>query len=489
MSRNFLICLFLAFVTIAVYAKVIHFDFVHLDDGVYVVYNEHVWKGLTPEGFVWAIKATHSQNWHPLTWLSHMVDCQIFGSDAGRHHLTNLALHVLNTLLLFGLLKHLTGRVGPSVLVAALFAVHPLHVESVAWVSERKDVLSTCFGLLAIWAYARYARRGSLGTYLLVIGFMALGLMAKPMLVTLPLVLLLLDYWPLERFARPIGDLQTVIVPRSPQEAGRKGPRYRQTSLSWLIIEKSPLLVMSVLSSVVTYKAQQSGAGMQAAQAITMSDRLANALVSYVRYIAKAIWPADLSPMYPHPYLPGGTPWSGWQIVGAFLVLLTISVLVLLTLTARHRYFVMGWLWYLGTLVPVIGLVQVGTQAMADRYTYIPLIGLFIMAAWGAADFFSGMAKRFEPARFAATVVAVAIVSACAASAWSQTRHWRSSLSLLEQISRQALNANPDSAHQHGNLGVLLLQQGRWMRPLVTSGGPRNLSPGSPEPITIWVRP
>jgi tetratricopeptide (TPR) repeat protein len=375
------VCTALAAVTIAAYWPVLYCDFVALDDSAYVVENHHVRRGLTLDGVRWAFSTGHQANWHPLTWISHMLDCELFGLDAGLFHLTNLLLHAANAVLLLLVLRAMTGRVWPSAFVAAAFALHPLHVESVAWIAERKDVLSTLFWMLTMAAYVGYARRGGVGRYLLVVVVFALGLTAKPMLVTLPFVLLLLDYWPLGRLTAEVegrrqkaqsGPSSVVCPPSSPAEG--------RLPFSSLVAEKLPLFVLAAASCVVTYLVQQAGEAVVALERMPPGLRLSNALVSYVAYIVKMAWPVGLAVLYP---LPRQIPL--WQPILAFTVLAIATVAFILQ-ARRRRYLAVGWLWYLGTLVPVIGLVQVGTQALADRYSYIPLTGLFIIAAFSAAD-------------------------------------------------------------------------------------------------------
>lgn len=404
--QEILICLVLALVIDAIYWQVGSHKFINLDDDVYVYNNPAVLAGLTTQGFKWAFTAFQSANWHPLTWLSHMLDVQLFGLNAGRHLYTNLAFHILNTLLLFLALRRMTGAIWRSALVAALFAVHPLHVESVAWVSERKDVLSTFFWLLTLWAYARYAEQtASWGRYVLVVVSLALGLMAKPMLVTLPFVLLLLDYWPLNRLRwEPAEGLKSLLVKALP-----------------LVREKLPLFALVVASSVVTYFAQQYGGAVKSLTRFPLSLRLSNVAVSYVSYIGKMLWPGNLAVYYPyertlHPV----------KAIGAALLLLSLTALAIYA-ARRRRYFLTGWLWYLGTLVPVIGLVQVGEQALADRYTYVPLIGLFVIIVWGAADALEKSRWRQGVTAFAAGILVLLSVLA-----WQQVGRWRDSLTLYE---------------------------------------------------------
>ena len=338
------LCLCLALVTAGAYLAAARNGYVNYDDPEYVVTNPHVQRGLSVESLVWAFKTGHADNWHPVTWISHLLDWTLFQGDAGRAHMVNVAVHVANAVVLFVLLRSLTGLVWRSWFVAAFFALHPLHVESVAWIAERKDVLSTLFFLLTAGAYTVYARAGGRQrwtAYGLALGLFALGLMSKPMAVTAPFVLLLLDYWPLGRLA--------------PGQGGRVG-----SALGRLLIEKTPFFVLSACSSVVTYLVQQRGGAVSVS--VALPDRLTNALVSYAVYLKKTVWPFDLAVFYPHP---GKWPWV--VVLAAVFVLAVVSVFVFWG--AKKRYLTVGWLWFLGRLVPVIGLVQVGMQAMADRYT------------------------------------------------------------------------------------------------------------------------
>jgi hypothetical protein len=361
-SRKVLLCVLLAISVFALYGSVFTHHFVVFDDQDYVTQNPHVQQGLSWTTLKWAFTATRSANWHPLTWLSHAVDCQLFGLNAAGHHLDSLFLHGLSAVLLFLLLELATGCAGPSLLVAALFALHPLNVESVAWVAERKNVLSTLFFLLAIGAYGWYARKPDGSRYSLIVLLFAMGLMAKPMVITLPFVLLLLDYWPLNR--TPGSDASPLHAPQRP--------------VSKLLLEKIPLLFLSAASAVITIKAQVFA--VRTLQDFPFSVRLENALVAYAQYLWKMLWPVRLAALYPHP----GRSLHGWQVILAALLLAGISAFV--TIGCSRRYLLVGWLWFLGTLVPVIGLVQVGYAAMSDRYAYIPLIGIFIMVAFGVWD-------------------------------------------------------------------------------------------------------
>ncbi|RLC13087.1 MAG: hypothetical protein DRI57_16915 [Deltaproteobacteria bacterium] len=449
---DLLICLFLILATLSVYWQVRDYAFVNFDDNAYIYENPYVRAGLTRESIAWAFTAAHSSNWHPLTWLSHMLDVQLYGLNPGQHHLTNVLLHILNTLLLFFLLRRMTRALWPSSFVAALFALHPLHVESVAWVAERKDVLSTFFWVLTLHYYVRYVERPGRTAYLTTILLFIMGLMSKPMVVTLPFVLLLLDYWPLRRFS--ISDCR---FPAEEQEKSKTCPRIRpgiknlssaQTGdQKTKIIEKFPFFALSAASSVVTFLVQQSAGATASMDIYPFYVRLANALVSYITYIVKMVYPYQLAVFYPHP---GMRPW--WEIAGASLLLISITVFVI-RYAKSHPYLIVGWLWYMGTLVPVIGLVQVGLQAMADRYTYIPLIGLFIMMAWGVPD----LAQKWRYGKLTMVTTAAVFVSLFTAASWLQTQHWANSVTLFQH----SLEITQGSYKVHANLGNALARQGR----------------------------
>ncbi len=348
-------------VTTAAYLQITRNEFILFDDDQYVTENIHVLHGLTFESVRWALTTGHAANWHPVTWLSHMADIEVFGLNPAGHHLTSLLLHIFNSVLVCLVLERLTGVFWPGACVAALFALHPLHVESVAWVAERKDLLSAFFWFLTMGAYGFYVECPTRGRYAAVVAFFVFGLLSKPMVVTLPVVLLLLDYWPLGRLCG---------------EAGR-----RPSKALALLLEKWPLLLLAVLSGVVTFCAQQSAGAVSSLEKTPLSARIANASVSYIEYIRKTFWPSHLAVLYPYPRM--GIP--AWQVLAAASAILGVTLYVIAK-AERRPYLAVGWLWYLVTLVPVIGLVQVGSQARADRYTYIPLIGVFIMMAWGAAD-------------------------------------------------------------------------------------------------------
>jgi len=444
MRRELVIGLLLLSITLAVYWQIRDHKFTNYDDTVYVTENPHVQRGLVGSSIIWAFTTTEQANWHPLTWLSHMLDCQLFGLNPGAHHLTSLFLHLANVLLLFAVLRRMTGALWRPAFVSALFALHPLHVESVAWVAERKDVLSTLFWLLTMLAYAGYAERPTRARYVLTLVAFALGLMAKPMLVTLPFVLLLLDYWPLDRMAYAGRDDNT------PKRARKGiGSSKQRLSLSRLVWEKTPFFALAAISSVVTFSVQRKAGAMSNMEVLPLWSRIANALVSYLRYLGKTIWPSDLAVLYPHP----GTGLSLWWGAGAGLVLLGLSILLLRGIRSRP-YLAVGWLWYLGTLVPVIGLVQVGLQAYADRYTYVPLIGLFIMVAWGVPD----LAGRWGRARTVLALLAATSLSALTGCTWIQVGYWKDSLSLFTHT----IQVTTNNYVAYNSSGVALAEQGRF---------------------------
>ena len=441
MRRELFIGLFLTVATLVVFWQVLDHDFVGYDDAKYVTDNHYVQAGLTKEGLIWAFTTTHASNWHPLTWLSHMLDCQLYGLNPRGHHLTNVLFHLLNTLLLFLVLQRLTGAFWRSGFVAALFALHPLHVESVAWVAERKDVLSSFFWMFTLWAYARYVERPKFITYLLTLLAFALGLMAKPMLVTLPFVLLLLDYWPLRRMKS--------FQSTSSERAISTRPSKLNSQTLRLVWEKIPFFFLAAASSTVTFLAQIRGGAVTSLEVFPFETRLANALVSYVSYIGKMLWPQDLAVFYPHP----GPSLPMWQAAGAGLLLLVISITVI-RLGRRYPYLPIGWFWYIGTLVPVVGLVQVGVQAMADRYTYIPLIGLFIIIAWGVRD----IAAKWRYQKMVFTLASGALLFTLMICSFIQLHHWQRGTTLFEH----ALEVTTDNFVVHYNLGNELAAQGKF---------------------------
>src|SRR5437868_9763412 len=427
---DLLIMLGLAVVTLAIYAQVIGHQFITLDDPTYIQENSMVNHGLTRAGLAWAFTTFHVANWHPLTWISHMVDCQFFGMNAGGHLLVNALIHVTNTLLVFWFLLRTTHARWPGVLVAALFALHPLHVESVAWASERKDTLSTFFGLLSLIAYVRYVEAPSSIRYVWTAITLALGLLAKPMLVTWAFVMLLLDYWPLGRWKSAKSEAQA-------------------KKLRKLILEKIPLFILVAASAVITLMAQSRGGAVRTLAHEPLALRLSNTLVSYAKYLLLTFWPNDLAVYYP--LAPRGIP--GWQIFGAAFLLIGITAFCFLQRKIRP-YLIVGWLWFLGTLVPVIGLVQVGGQTMADRYFYIPSIGFFIALVYGLADI--AKMRRLAPSLAGAIAGAVLLVLAALTSA--QIHLWRDSFTLF----KHALAVTPPNLVIENSLGIALDDSGRY---------------------------
>ena len=450
MRRPGFISLLLALGTMAVFLPVTRNGFVDYDDADYVTANAQVQSGLKWENIVWAFKTGHASNWHPLTWLSHMADWRLFGAHAGAHHWVSVLFHTANTILLFLVLRRMTGALGRSALVAALFALHPLHVESVAWVSERKDVLSAFFFLLTLLAYVKYVSsvgcrvssvksgiqgsmfdvRCSMFWYCLALFLFACGLMSKPMLVTVPFVLLLLDYWPLQRVAS--GEWRVT-------GAGN------QSSIPGLILEKVPFFILSVVSSVITFLAQKHGGAVSTS--ISLGARIANALVSYVRYLGKLFWPENLSVLYPHP-----GQWPAMQVIVSGALLLALFAIVLV-LAQRRPYLAVGWLWFFGTMVPVIGLIQVGIQSMADRYMYVPIIGLFVMLVWGISEALPQQSWRGKVMAMGSALA----LAVCACLTWRQLQFWRNS----ETLFSHATQATRNNYLAYNNLGFYLSGQGR----------------------------
>jgi len=431
-SDEGLISLFLIIITLATFWPVHTYEFLNFDDDRYIYENPHIKEGLTWEGIQWAFSAdlvSDSPNadfWIPITFLSHMLTIELYGMDASMHHLVNLLFHLLNTLLLFVVLHRMTGGMWQSAFVATLFAVHPLHVESVAWITERKDVLSTFFWFLTMWAYLQYTIKPNLYRYLLVILAFALGLMAKPMLITLPFVLLLLDYWPLNRL--PLTNWKVI------------GNR---------VWEKVPLFILVASTIAITFLALQKGDKLFSLEMFPIGTRISNALVSYVSYIGKMFWPHNLAALYPHP----GNSLPLWEVAGSGLLLICLSILVF-RLTPKHPYLGIGWLWYLGTLFPVSGLVQAGLHAMADRYTYVPHIGLFIMIAWGVPT----IAGQWKHRKIILGISAGITIFALIIATWFQVDHWRSSITLFER----AIKVTENNHIAHHNLGSAYQDQKRY---------------------------
>ena len=460
MRRRLAICCGLILLTALAYAQAAYLDFAYFDDPQYVTTNVFVQGGLTWDDVIWAFTTGEQSNWHPLTWLSHMVDCEMFGIvQPGGHHVVNVAFHLANTVLLYLILESMTGATWQSAMVALLFGVHPAHVESVAWVAERKDVLSTLLGLLTLRAYVTYVRQPSLLRYGAVAGLLGLGLLTKPMLVTLPCVFLLLDYWPLDRM-RPQSFAEEEskrsrknrkeAVPRSAVagEAESSSEAISWDAVRWLVLEKLPLMAIVVTSSVITFLVQRAGGSVAALGVLPLDDRILNALISYARYVKKAVWPANLAAFYPRP-----DSVDFLQAMIAAAVLVAISVGVVLLARRGFRYLPVGWFWFLGTLVPVIGLVQVGDQAMADRYTYIPYIGLFIALVWGATDALT----HWRQERLALWVLAVMSIINCLVLTSAQLIYWRNTEGLMRRI----IEVSPDCAVAYNNLAVYLWENGR----------------------------
>jgi tetratricopeptide (TPR) repeat protein len=466
----------LAALTLAALAPVLHNDFISYDDEQYVTRNYHVRPGLTAGGVRWALTTDYAANWHPLTWISHMLDVQLFGKNAHGHHLTSLLFHLASTVMLFLVLTTMTGATGRSAFVAALFGVHPLHVESVAWIAERKDVLSTFFFMLTLGAYVRYVAAPSTRRYALVMLAFAAGLMAKPMLVTLPFVLILLDYWPLSRW---------------PERSFRR-----------LLLEKLPLVPFVIASSIATFVAQSRGGAVNSLEIFPLGVRVGNAIVAYGVYLWKTIWPVDLAFFYLHPAA-ARPPWQ----VGVAAAALIAATAIAFRERRRRPYAIVGWLWYVGTLVPVIGLIQVGAQSHADRYTYIPLIGVFIVIAWGAHSALSSIVSTRSLYALGATSLAV-----LAMLSHAQAGRWRDSMTLYEHDLRvvgdnplvenligvtladqgrhadaiprfeRALRLSPSYVRAYDNLGLALIKTGRAADAVHPLEAAIRIDPGAPEP-------
>jgi len=441
---------------LAIYAQTAGFDLVRFDDRKYVAGSDHLQAGLSVEGVRWAFSAPYASNYFPLTLMSHMLDRSLFGANYGGHHLTSVSIHALNSVLLFFVLLSLTGSRYPSAVVAALFAVHPLNVESVAWVAERKNVLSTTFWLLSTAGYVAYARRGGVIRYLGTALLLAAGLLSKPMLVTLPLVFLLLDYWPLRRMASGAPDVAA---------------SQRQRSTGFLVLEKLPLLALSGLSSWMTLHVQS--ATVRSTNVIDVWQRIANATVAYARYLGKLCWPHELAMHYPHPYAPdaGGVGLEPWQIAGSAALLIVLSLLA-----TRRRYLTVGWLWFVGTLVPTIGIVQVGNQAFADRYAYVPAIGIFIAVVWTVAEWVAQHRTSRSIAVTGATAAAALLALGIAAS--QQAAYWKDTTTLFRRV-LELIPRNPkiryNLANEYRARGELELAIRHYQIALATDSEANNL--------------
>ena len=434
---TFALAFLLVGATVALYSPVNHHPFINYDDDGYVTDNVHVRTGLSGDTIAWAFTTYDEANWHPLTWLSHALDYQLFELDPAGHHDVNLLLHALNVALLFWVLWRATGYPGRSLMVAALFALHPINVESVAWIAERKNLLSMFFFLLALGAYQWYARSPRLQRYLVVMLLFACGLMSKPQVITFPCVLLLWDYWPLRRMFSGRESVSEMVP----------APAFPAKSFSWLLLEKLPLFAMCVASAVVTVKAQYAGGAMSGSMNwFPFSVRLGNAVESYVRYIGKVLWPSHLALMYPHPRT------LDWWAVSAALVLL-LAVTGLVVASRRHRYLLVGWLWFLGTLVPMIGVVHVGSQAMADRYAYLPLIGLFLILCWGVADW-----AQYQQLSLAWPIAASAgVLLALSITTHRQIGYWKDNLTLWAH----SVQVTTNNYEAEDNLARTLMDRGK----------------------------
>jgi Tfp pilus assembly protein PilF len=434
--RSMLIYSIIILATLSVYLPVKDFGFINYDDNIYVYQNPRVLNGLTFKNILWSPTSIEASNWHPLTWISHMTDIQIFGLNAGGHHLTSVGFHLLNSILLMFWLNTMTGEFWKSSFVAALFALHPLHVESVAWIAERKDVLSTFFCFLSLLSYTRYCQKKNRQQYLLSLFFFICALMAKPMVVTLPFVFLLLDYWPLNRF---------------PEVFSKNIPFHDKRILGHLLIEKIPFLIFTFFSCWITIVAQNTA--VVSTKSIPMILRIANSIISYTEYLAKMLCPFPLAILYPHPRM-----FSIWKLTASLFVVLSISFLAIRKLRCRP-WLAVGWFWYLGTLVPVIGLVQVGVQGYADRYTYIPLIGLFIMIAWQIPE----IVQSWKHKTLALSIISTSILSVLWILTSFQNRHWENNFTLFEH----ALKSTPKNIVAHNILGISFADKGKFNEAII----------------------
>jgi tetratricopeptide (TPR) repeat protein len=430
-KRSVVLCLLLVAVSLAVYNPIIRNGFINFDDTQYILHNPHVTAGLTGETVKWSFSNFYQANWHPLTWISHALDYQLFHANPAGHHYVNVLLHACNAVLLFLLFQSATGFTWRSLMLAALFAFHPVNVESVAWAAERKNVLSMLFFLLALQAYGWYARKPAVGRYLTVAFLFVLGLMSKPQVITFPFLLLLWDYWPLGRY----GSDSSLIGTMKPASPARSFPR--------LVLEKVPLFLLCCISAVITMKAQRAGGAIHSSSQYSFHLRFENAILSYSHYLRNACWPSKLSPFYPHP----------WDSIRLWQVAAAIAGLVLHY--RRHRYLCVGWLWFLGTLVPMIGLVQVGEQSMADRYAYLPFLGLFLILCWGVPEWAS---EHHIPSSWLA-ISAALILSALGFLTHRQVGYWHDSLTLWSY----ALRVTPERSYLiHLQLGLAFDEQGRF---------------------------
>ena len=444
---TYLIVIFIIVASFIVYGRILGNGFVSFDDYRYITENNHIKSGINPESIKWAFSAVVDSHWHPLTWLSHMLEWSLFKDHAGGHHLISLLLHIGASLLLFFFLNRTTNNLWSSAFVAALFALHPLRVESVAWAAERKDVLSMFFGLAALYAYALYAESSKISQYFLCLILFSLSLMAKSMLVTLPFVLLLLDYWPLGRWPKVLKN-EGGRCNVDPLEKEVFAPiKSRSQLIGRLLWEKAPFIFLTIVSSIVTLWAGNKGGAVVSMEYLPFPERIANAIISYVSYLGKIFWPVDLAVLYPYEHS-----FPLWQILLSCLILIGITIVVTYAIRKLPFLFV-GWFWYLGTLIPVIGLVQVGKQALADRYTYLPSIGIAIMLAWGIPLLFPREDMR-KKILFPAGIACLAIM---AFLTWRQCGYWKNSIELWNH----ALQVTKDNYIAHNSLGVALIDEGK----------------------------
>lgn len=437
-KRDILICIALSVAIIIIYWQVKEFKFIYYDDNAYVTERTHVMSGLTWPGVKWAVSSTEAGFWHPLTWLSLMVDRELFNYQAGGFHWTNVILHILNTLLLFALLRAATAAPLRSAFVALLFAIHPLHVESVAWVSQRKDLLCTFFGFASLWAYVIYAKAPGWRKYSLVLIIFILGLMSKPMIVTFPFVMLLMDFWPLQRMDS--------LKPENSENIPPVNHPVVKRSILILLLEKLPLIALSFMASILVIFTERKVGALTSLENLTIMERCANAVVSYVKYVAMTFWPTNLAFLYPHPVaIPAG------QIIGAIFIIITITIIIIAT-RRRKPYLFVGWFWYLGTLLPVIGLIQVGPHAMADRYSYLTIIGLFIMIVWGMVD----LTATWKHKGMFLLMIGLSTVISLSWCAWLQAGYWRNSVILFDH----ALKVTTGNYIALNNLGYIYMNSG-----------------------------
>lgn len=463
-----ILCTLLGFAVLVVYGQVNGHEFLLYDDKQYVYQNPMVQMGISPESIRWAFTTLFASNWHPVTWLSHMLDQDIFGSNPGAQHMTNVLFHILNSILVFTILRKMTGSTWRSFAVGLMFAIHPIHVESVAWLAERKDVLSLFFGLLTVWSYIRFTEKPAVTTYLPVIVFFALGLMAKPILVTLPLILLLLDYWPLNRHLKSISATEVA----RPVETSR-----------WkeLVLEKTPLLILSLISCIVTIYAQSRWGSVVSLESHGPAMRITNAFTSYLAYLQKLFWPVDLAVIYPYPEI------IEYGLLATAVLVLTAITFFVYRKASRYPYVFVGWFWFLGSMIPMIGFIQVGYQSMADRYAYLPFIGLYILLAWLLAELFNRNRKMLIVLCLVWTVLLMSL-------SFQQVGYWRDNSSLFEHAIKvtdrnyvayqhlaqvrldegkldvaleyisEALSINPYDPKSHATIGNIYAKRGEWLR-------------------------